>query len=246
MSKRLQKLIVMSAAYPPVVGRHAGTLQRDPENRLLARGPRFRLDAETVRDTAPAVSGLLVEKLGVRRSSRISRTVVEAVAYSAATPASTGATPASRCIGGASNLLEADRPAAGDGHLRRPDRETCSCAPRDEHPLQALVLMNDVAVRRAGPPPGGADDDRRGRDARRPPAAAFLLATCRPPTPDEARVLVRVYQQQLAEFRQSPAAATNALHRRFAGEPIARRGELAAWTMVANLILNLDETITKG
>jgi hypothetical protein len=247
--KQMQKLIVMSNTYQQASRVTPEGLQRDPGNELLARGPRFRLDAEVIRDTALAVSGLLIERpIGRSVKPYQPEGVWEAVAF----------------VGSNTSVFKQD---AGDALYRRslytfwkrtspppslltfdaPSRETCTVRrARTNTPLQALVLLNDKQyveaarhmaerVLREG---GATLEDRL--------AYAFRLATARRPNADELSVLVKVYQAQLADYQADKEAAAKLLSygdskRNEALDP----SEEAAWTMVANLILNLDEVVTK-
>jgi hypothetical protein len=131
-----------------------------------------------------------------------------------------------------------------------PDRETCTVRRgRTNTPLQALVLLNDPTYVEAArklaermmrePGPGASPADRI--------AFAFRLATARHPKAEEAAVLKRIYDAQLAAYRSDAAAATKLLS---VGESPRDEKldapELAAWTVVATTVLNLDETVTKG
>ncbi len=247
--KQLQRLIVTSATYRQSSHATAEMRERDVANELLARGPRFRLDAEVIRDSALAVSGLLVEQIG---------------GPSVRPYQPDGLWPAVAFVG--SNTSDY-KPDQGAGLYRRslytfwkrtsppaslvtfdaPSRETCTVRrPRTNTPLQALVLMNDVQfveaarrlAERAMTEGGSAPPERA--------TYAFRLTTGRPPAADELAVLVKVFQEQLAGFQADKDAATKllAVGQSKRGESLDA-SELAAWTMTANLMLNLDETVTK-
>ncbi len=247
--KHLVRLMVLSSTYRQSSRVPADLARRDPENKLLARGPRFRMDAEVVRDSALATSGLLVDKIGGRSVKPYQPPGLwEAVGF----------------LG--SNTREYKRDA-GDGLYRRslytfwkrtsppaalmtfdaPSRETCTVRrPRTNTPLQALALMNDEQyveasrqlARRMMTEAGSVPHDRL--------AHGFRLCTARRPQSRELDVLVKLYEQQLAHYQADRDAAVKLLS---IGESKRDEsldpGEHAAWTMMANLILNLDETITK-
>ena len=247
--KHIQKLIVMSASYQQSSRATPQLIERDPENLLLARGPRFRMDAEAVRDTALAVSGLLVERLG---------------GHSVKPYQPDGLWEAVGFLGSNTSIYKQD---PGDALYRRslytfwkrtsppaslttfdaPSRETCTVRrARTNTPLQALVLMNDTqyveAARRLAErmlTEGGATPEEQ-------ITYAFRLSTARRPSADELALLAGVLNAYLADYQAKPDAAAKLLA---VGE--SKRNEsldaaqLAACTMVANLILNLDETITK-
>jgi hypothetical protein len=246
--KHLQRLILASATYRQAARAPADLLARDPENRLLARGPRFRLEAEVMRDAALFAGGLLVEQLGGRSVKPYEPPGLwEAVSF---------------------NNSQKYVPDEGEARYRRslytywkrqspppnmlifdaPTREYCVVRrPRTNTPLQALVLLNDphfVEAARALAQrmllEGGADTGQR-------LALGFRVATARRPARAEVQILREVLRAQLAVYRADPAAAEALLG---VGDFKAREGldpaELAAWTTIASMILNLDETLTKG
>lgn len=245
--KAMQRLIVTSATYRQSSKMAPKALERDPENRLLARGPRHRLPAEMLRDQALAVSGLLVNRQGgppVRPYHPSG--LYEQVVYQ-----------------GGNNYQQ----SKGDDLYRRslytywkrsvphpamlifdaPFRETCAVRrARTSTPLQALNLMNDPtyveAARFLGQRmvlEGGAGPEDRIRHG-------FRLATGRFPRPRELAVLTAGWQRMLQDFRADTAAVDALLK---VGErpvlPNLDRAELAAYTTVASTLLNLDEVITK-
>lgn len=247
--KHLLKLIATSATYRQASRVTPDLAQRDPANELLARGPRFRLDAEVIRDTALAASGLLVEKVGGKSVKPYQPDGLwEAISF----------------VGSNTGTFKQD---GGDSLYRRslytfwkrtspppslltfdaPSREACTVRrSRTNTPLQALVLLNDKqyveAARKLAErmlTEGGATPTERA-------VFAFRMVTSRRPTAGELAVVLRVYESELAEFQADADAATKLLA---VGD--AKRNEsldvkeLAAWTMVANLVMNLDETVTK-
>lgn len=248
--KHMQRLIVMSATYRQSSKAAPADYAADPENRLLARGPRFRLDAEAVRDNALAASGLLVEKIGgpsVKPYQPLG--IWKAVGYTSSNTANFkqdhGDALYRRSL---YTFWKRTAPPPTLQMLDAPTRETCTARrSRTNTPLAALALMNDVqffetarglaerAVTEAGPE----TKDRA--------VYAFRLATARSPSDMEVDVLVRQYEGQLAAYRRDAEAAKKVLA---VGESPVPEGldsaELAAWTLVANVILNLDETMTKN
>jgi hypothetical protein len=245
--KALLKTIVTSATYRQSSRLTPQLAQRDPENRLLARGPRLRLPAEMVRDQALLVSGLLVERLGgpsVRPYQP--EGLYKDMTFSNMT------------------AYQADR---GDGLWRRSlytfwkrtimppamqvfdasARESCTVRePRTNTPLQALNLMNDTTYVEAARlfaermlKEGGATMERR-------VAWAFRAVTARPPTESERRILLGNLNAQLEHFRRTPEAAAKllAVGARRRDEKVDAV-ELAAYSATASMLLNLDEVITK-
>lgn len=245
--KSLQKMIVMSATYRQSSSVTPALLDRDPENRLLARGPRFRLAAESVRDNALAISGLL-------------RTDVGGPSVKPYQPA------------GLWEDVTVERRGRyvqdqGDGLYRRsmytfwkrtcpppsmmnfdaPNREVCLARrARTNTPLQSLVLMNDPTYIEAARflaqqmiRSGGADAVRRIQHG-------MLRCVAREADSSEVAIFERVLADALNRFSSDEKAATdfNAIGVSRADAEIAP-GELAAWTVVASMMLNLDETISK-
>ncbi len=248
--KRLQKLIVTSATYRQSSQVTPEHLSRDPSNELLTRGPRFRIDAEMVRDQALYLGGLLSERLGGRAGASVSagrnlgsrgfqgeqHRILQARPRRLALPPH------------AVHILETHGPATLDGHIRRSQSRVVRGSPRRTNtPLQALVLMNDKQFVEAARffaeramREGGASSDER-------LAYAFRLATARRAKPDELAVLGRVFQKHLADYKANADAAKSLLDVGDKKTDLTKLdpAELAAYTMTTSLILNLDETITK-
>ncbi len=246
--KRMQKLLVMSATYRQRSDVTAEVLQADPENVLLARGARFRLDAEVVRDSALFVGGLLVDEFGGKSVRPYQPPGVwEAVGF----------------VG--SNTREFKRDS-GDALYRRslytfwkrtapppalmafdaPSRETCVARrARTNTPLQALVLMNDEQYVEASRHLAARMMQEGGASREEQLTYGFRLVTARRPTPAEQGILQSLYEQHLAHYQAQPQDAEQLLS---VGE--TKRRELdpiphASLTMIANMLLNLDESITK-
>ncbi|MGH9657628.1 MAG: DUF1553 domain-containing protein, partial [Bryobacteraceae bacterium] len=243
--KALHKTIVMSATYRQSSKATPALLQKDPDNRLLARGPRFRLPAEVVRDQALAISGLLVENIGG--------------------PSVKPYQPAGlwKELSGGQDYKQ-DR---GENLYRRslytfwkrtvapPSmnlfdsalRETCTVREsRTNTPLQALALMNDVAYVEAARKLAERMMNEGGSTPAERIAWGFRLATARLPRSRESEVLAASFHHHRDRYSTDAAAA----------EKLVSQGEsprdskldlrdLAAYTSVASLILNLDETVTK-
>jgi mono/diheme cytochrome c family protein len=247
--KATLRLIVTSSTYRQSSHVTPGLLERDPRNRLLTRGPRYRLPAEMIRDNALAVSGLLHEQLGG--------------------PSNFSYHPA----GLWEEMAWADSPwktwpQQHDTNLYRrglytfwkrsvlhpvmslfdaPSRNVCEVARSTTNtPLQAYVTLNEtsfveaarfLAVRMMG---NGGDSPENAIEQ------GYLRATLRPPSDNERRILRNLYDQMQRHFNEHPAEAEALLA---VGESSAPKDldhvEVAAWTTIAQVILNLDETITK-
>lgn len=247
--RAMQRLIVTSATYRQSSKLTAALLEKDPENRLLARGPRSRLPAEMIRDNALAAGGLLNREIGGRsvfpyqpKGLWEEMAIGEGFSAQEYTPSS-GKDLYRRSM---YTFWKRTVPPTMLATFDAPDREKCTTRrPLTNTPLQALALMNDPTFVEAA----RALAQRTLQEAAGDPKRldfAFLIATARRPEPEERRVLERLLRQQRVKFKQDPAAAAQLLS---VGESPWNRtlgaAELAAWTTLASAILNLDETITK-
>jgi hypothetical protein len=242
--KRLLKKMVMSATYrqSPVVD--AGRLSKDPDNRLLSRGPRERLAAEMVRDQALFVSGLFVEKLGgpswwVYQPEGLWKEVDKRGTF---------AQDRGEKLYRRSLYSRIRKTVAPPSMLLfdMPSREMCTVKRTHTNtPLQALALMNEVTYVEAAKKfaermmkAGGSAQERI--------AWGFSCATLREASPEELEVLLAGFERRLARYREDPKSAEQLLiHGDSKVADGADRVELAALTTVANVILNLDELINK-
>jgi hypothetical protein len=247
--KHMYKLMVMSAAYRQSAKSSPEQLKKDPRNLLLSHGPRFRMDAEMLRDIALQSGGLLVDRIGGPSVKPYQPpNVWEQVSY-----------PTSDTL-----IYVQDH---GQSLYRRsmytywkrmaspvnmdafdaPVRDAvCTRRQRTDTPLQALVTMNDVqwieaaralaerVIHEAGPKP----EDRIDR------MSEILLA--RDPSPKTLAVLENSLGQMQKHYASDPKAAHALVHE---GESKVASStpepELASWTMIANEMLNLDETLNK-
>lgn len=248
--KETLKRIVTSATYRQASRLTKDRLARDPDNRLLSRGARHRLDAEIVRDQALAVSGLLVDKIGgpgVKPPQPAG--LWEAVAYPSSNTARFTADTEHEKVHRRSlyTFLKRTAPPPQMAALDAPNRESCLVRrERTNTPLQALLLMNETQfieaarhmAERALKQGGTAEDRVR---------FLFRLATARTPEASEMHELLAVYKDHLAEYTRDAKAAQQLISiGTIRPATTMNASEWAAWTMVANLILNLDEVVTKG
>jgi hypothetical protein len=248
--KGLQRLIVTSATYRQSSEVEAELLEKDPENRLLARGARMRLPAEMIRDTALAASGLLNGEIGgpsVRpyQPPGLWEEMAFGEGFSAQAYVQSHGPDLYRR--GMYTFWKRTVPPATLATFDAPDREKCTARrPLTNTPLQALALLNDTAFVEASRALAQRALREGGTDDRKRATYAFRLATGRTPEGKEWRVLRDLLKRQRENFRRNEAAAVKLVS---VGEsPRDRRiapAELAAWTTVASVILNLDETITK-
>ncbi len=248
--KRLQKKIVMSATYRQSSKADAEKAKKDPENRLLSRGTRFRLDAEVVRDNALALTGLLVPKIGGPPVKPYQPPGIwKAVGYTGSNTSvfrrDSGEKLYRRTL---YTFWKRTAPPPAMVALDAPSREICTVRrSRTNTPLAALALMNDVQFVEAARHLAARVMTDGGETDRQRATYAFRLATSRKPKDAELAVMLDVYNDSLARFQKDGKAAAELIK---VGEskPDASLGveQLAAWTIIANLLLNLDETVTKG
>ena len=247
--KAMHRLLVTSATYRQSSSATPAAFRRDPSNRLLGRGPRFRLDAEAIRDQALALSGLLVERIGGKGVRPYQpKGLWEAVGYTSSNTArfrqDQGASLYRRSL---YTFWKRTSPPPTMQILDAPSREVCTVRrPRTNTPAAALALMNDVQFVEAARQLA----QRLCRSAESDHARlelGFRMVTARPPERTEMEVLVVLLRGFRRQYGQDRAAARELLQ---VGESRSDEAfdiaELAAWTMVANTLLNLDEAITKS
>jgi hypothetical protein len=248
--RAMQRLIVTSATYRQSSVMTPALREKDPENRLLARAPRLRLPAEMIRDTALAASGLLNGQIGgpsvfPYQPGGLWEEMAFGEGFTAqAYEQSHGQDLYRR---GLYTFWKRTVPPASMATFDAPDREKCTARRAFTNtPLQALALLNDPTYVEAARALAERTVVEAGASESARIAHAFRLATARRPTTREAAVLRQLFQTQLAAFRRNRSAADELLR---VGESARRTrvdaAELAAWTMVASTILNLDETITR-
>jgi hypothetical protein len=248
--KAMQRLIVTSAAYRRASHVAPGLLEKDPENRLLARGPRYRLPAEMIRDNALAVSGLLNEQIGGKsvfpyQPPGLWEEMAFGDGFSMQTYVqSHGADLYRRSL---YTFWKRTSPPAQFATFDAPDREKCTARRTTTNtPLQALVLLNDPTYLEAARTIAGRVMQEGGKSDKRRAALAFELAALRQATNDELALLTTLAKEQRTYFRSQPKEAEALLKN---GESTYDEAlppaELATWTLVASTILNLDETVSK-
>jgi hypothetical protein len=248
--RAMQRLIVTSATYRQSSKVTAALLEKDPENRLLARGPRGRLPAELIRDNALAASGLLNDAIGGPSVFPYQpKGIWEELAFGdgfsmQSYQQSHGGDLYRR---GMYTFWKRTAPPASLATFDAPDREKCTARRAQTNtPLQALVLLNDPTYVEASRALAQRAILEGGRDARARIGFAFRLATARAPSDQEIGILRTLLDARLKAFQHDRQSALKLLS---VGEsPRDRRldvSELAAYTTVASVIFNLDETMTR-
>jgi hypothetical protein len=247
--KRIFKVMVMSETYRQSAVANAEKLEKDPENRLLARGPRFRMDAEMIRDSALAASGLLVEKIGgpsVRpyQPSGIWDTVGLPQGNTRMYKQDEGDNLYRRSV---YTFWKRQAAPASMEIFNAPSRETCTVRrDRTDTPLQALVTLNDPQFIEASRhlAQESLEDKSDRKSDRLDFMAERLLA--RPLTAQEKKIIDSGLTDLLTHYQQEPKEAEKLLS---VGDskPDAKLDAptLAAYTLVANELMNLDENLNK-
>jgi len=247
--REMQRLIVTSATYRQASKTTPELIEKDPENRLLARGPRFRLPAEMVRDNALTVSGLLNGKVGGSSVFPYQpKGLWEEMAFGDGFSMQTYVQSHGPDLYRRSMYTFWKRtvPPAQMSVFDAPDREKCTIRRTVTNtPLQALVLLNDPTYLEAARVLAEHVLVAQ-KDPLKRAALAFELATLRKPDKSEVSVLSNLAKTELVTYKKNPGEADKLLRN---GEkpldPKLDKLELAAWTTVTSAILNLDETITK-
>ena len=244
--KAMQKLIVMSATYRQSSKITPALFEKDPENRLLARGPRFRLSGEIVRDQALALAGLLVPAIG---GPSVKPYMPDGVWDDTSKYGD----------------LRGYKADSGDGLYRRsfytiwkrtaapptmllfdaPTREICTVKrSRTNTPLQALALLNEVTFVEAARGIAQQMMKNGGTTPEQRIAYGYKRATARDIEPGALRQLTAGFGKRLAAFQAKPTDATALLTQGASkADPALNPAELAAYTITASVILNLDRVV---
>ncbi|AMV40669.1 PSD1 and planctomycete cytochrome C domain-containing protein [Planctomyces sp. SH-PL62] len=245
--KGLIRRLVTSATYRQASKATPEMIEKDPKNRLLARAPRVRLDAESVRDQALAFAGLLGRKVGGPSVFPVQPDGLWQAAFNGQRTWTTSP-GVDRYRRGLYTFWRRTVPYPSMAAFDAPSREVCAVRRVSTNtPLQALVTLNDPVYIEAAQGlarrivrEGGSSPEERSR---------YGLEVClgRPARDDQVAQLVALHAAQLDRYRRDPAAAAA-----LATDPLGPLPEgldpadLAAWTAVANVLLNLDAVLTRG
>jgi hypothetical protein len=249
--KALMKRMVLSATYRQDSSASPELIERDPENRLLARGPRFRLPAEVIRDQALQISGLLKPHVGgpsvyPYQPADLYKGIVVAANY-----------PGTKYVESKGDDLyrrslytfwKRTVPHPTMNVFDAPDREVCIVKRNITNtPLQALTLLNDPIFVEAARKLAERSIKEGGAAPQARLAFAFRLATGRAPGESEMGILQKSLNRMLAAYAADESGARSLIAiGSSTSDPSIPASELAAYTAVANIILNMDEVITKG
>lgn len=248
--KHLLRTIVTSAVYQQRTTLTPELREKDPNNRLLTRGPRFRADAETVRDLALAISGLLHEQVG---GPSIYPPVPQSVLDYNYNPPDFWHVPtdAQRYRRSLYHFRKRSMPDPVLQAFDAPNGDfSCARRTRSNTPLAALTSLNETlfvesaqALAQRILHEGGSNDESRIH-------RAYLLCTSRPPTAAETGTLLRLLEQNRARLLSGELKAGDIAFSAFTKPeklpPTATPNDIAAWTLVARVLLNLDDTLTKN
>lgn len=246
-TKGLLRLIVTSATYRQSSVATLERLERDPRNRLLSRSPRYRLEAEMVRDQALALSGLLSRKMYGPSVYPYQPPGMWRAAFNGQRtwPTSSGEDRYRRAL---YTFWRRTVPYPSMQAFDAPSREVCTIRRvRTNTPLQAFVTLNDPVYVEAAQSLARRLVREGGDTVQDRVAYGLRLCLVRTPTPRQIDVLTKLYQQQLAYYKDRQEAATklagDANGEEFEAVSVA---ELAAWTVVSNVLLNLDGVLTRS
>jgi hypothetical protein len=238
--KHIHRLIVTSATYRQSSRVTPELRERDDQNKLYARGPRFRMDAEMIRDNALAAAGLLSLKMGGASVHPYQPPGVWEGKVGGAPLRYETSEGEDRYRRGIYTVIKRTSPYPSFITFDAPNRNTCVVRrPRSNTPLQALTLLNDpVYVEAASTLAKRVLEEKASGSVEEKIRYAFELCTARLPDKRELALLQKLFQEQLS------AAQSETESRKGSGS--LRSAESAAWYSVVSAILNLDETITKG
>jgi mono/diheme cytochrome c family protein len=245
-TKKMLKLLVTSAAYRQGAQASPELLRRDPHNRLLARGPRVRLSAEMVRDQALFASGLLSRKMYGPPVQPPKPNFGLTAAFGGSTDwqPSPGEDSHRRAL---YTRVRRNAPYPSLTTFDAPERTYCNVRRlRTNTPLQALVTLNDPVFFEAAQALGRRMLREGGDSVNSRITHGFRLVLTRPPTDKEVERLAALYEQARDHYgkdrKKAEALATKPIGPPPPGADVV---DLAAWSVVANVLLNLDETFAK-
>jgi hypothetical protein len=244
--KKIHRLIVTSATYRQSSAASPALVEKDPYNRLLARGPRFRMEAEMIRDASLAAAGLLNKKVGGPSVYPPQPDGIWQNPYDGANIKWTTSAGSDRHRRSLYTFLRRTAPHPMMTTFDATSREFCTVRRvRTNTPLQALTTLNDEAAMEIARGLAKRVIAEGGGEVKARLSYGFRLCTARQPNAAELERLNALYQKQLGFYQSNRQAAeklTKGVREETNSVGVA---ETAAWTMVANVLLNLDEAMTK-
>jgi hypothetical protein len=244
--KRLLKLLIMSSTYRQSSHVSSEALAKDPHNRLLSHGPRYRLEAEMVRDQALELAGLLSHK---SHGPSVYPPQPPGLWQAAFNGERTWTTSPGedRYRRGLYTFWRRTVPYPSMATFDAPSRELCTVRRiRTNTPLQAFVTLNDPVYVEAAQSLARRIVSEGGKTAAERARFGLKLCLVRPPSGDQVEQIAVLYEQELQDYRSDLKAAEQ-----LATDPLGPLpkemdpAELAAWTVVANVLLNLDGVLMK-
>ncbi|HUQ91515.1 MAG TPA: PSD1 and planctomycete cytochrome C domain-containing protein [Bryobacteraceae bacterium] len=241
--KALHRLIVTSATYRQASAVSPPLLERDPYNRLLARGPRFRMEAEMIRDMTLASGGLLNAKVGGPSVFPHQPEGIWNLPYN--DDSWVESQRGDQYRRGLYTYVRRTSPYPSMLTFDAPSREFCTVRRvRTNTPLQGLTALNDPAFFDAAKALATRVLKEAKPDARSRAEHGFRICVARKPSPTELDRLISWVEREKQAFESRTGDAAKLAHSRPADVP-ATDAEFAAWAVLSNILLNLDETLTK-
>lgn len=245
--KALLKTIVMSNTYQQDSTTTPEHLQKDPRNQLLSRGPRYRLEAEMIRDQALALSGLLNQKVGGPSVYPVQPDGIWRAAFNGQRNWATSKDD-NRFRRGLYTFWRRTVPYPSMATFDAPSREICTIRRINTNtPLQAMITMNDPVFIEISQALGLRIFKEGGSTPRERIAYGLKLSLLRPAQAEQIEPLLKLYESELAYYKSHPEEAAQLLENSLRPLPDQyNKSELAAWTVIANVLLNMDGVLTKG
>ncbi|MBI3820323.1 MAG: PSD1 domain-containing protein [Planctomycetes bacterium] len=243
--KSMLRLFVTSAVYRQSSRCSDDLREKDPYNKLYARGPRFRLEAEMLRDSELAIAGLLSSRMGGPSVFPPQPDGLWTMIYNSDQWMNSKGDD--RYRRGIYTFWRRTAPYPTFTTFDAPTRETsCTRRPRTNTPLQALTILNDPQFVEAAVALGRSMAARG--EAREGIRYGFVACTSREPSDAETARLLKLLEEEREAFAKDPSAAAKFLNVHPSETPAsgALPADLAAWGVVANVLLNLDETLVKS
>lgn len=242
--KALLKLMVTSATYQQSSVLDEESLEKDPANVWLARGPSYRMPAEMIRDNALASSGLLVREIGGRSVKPYQPEGLWKELGSAVYEPDTGKNLYRR---GLYTIWKRTSPPPSMVSFDASDKFVCTVKRQNTNtPLQALVLLNDPQYMEASRVLAESMIKKGGPDLKKQINYGFRAMTSRKPDARELEILQEVYLQELKEYQSTPEAADSLLNiGEYERDRTLPKEQVAALTVVASILVNYDEAVYK-
>ena len=245
--KALLKTIVMSNTYQQSSVTKPEHIQKDPRNQLLSRGPRYRLEAEMIRDQALLISGLLNQKIGGPSVYPVQPDGIWRAAFNGQRTWATSKN-ADRYRRGLYTFWRRTVPYPSMATFDAPSREICTIRRINTNtPLQAMITLNDPVFIEISQALGRRIFKEGGKSPRSRIEYGLKLSLIRPAQAEQIEPLLKLYKSELKYYQSHPEEAAKLVENALNPLPAEyNKSELAAWTVIANVLLNMDGVLTKG